>query len=361
MSKVKRIILKGTKYEMGFKYGVTLETELRLSLDILKEFFVNKYQIQIDTLLSKTDAFYRRYPSAYQDFIKGIADGSTLTLDEVKILNGMETLNSLIVNRSEVSACAFISIPPFKTKSSTIIGRNYDFHEPFSKIAKYLTVTVLHEENMIPTAFIAMPGQIYCPSCINQKSLFVEFNNGSPSGGKAVNQNSESLLIKLLNTLQNSGSLSELDTKLKKLDSDYSLIVNVASKERVQSYEYSSYSGMKTFTPDEDSVYVSTNFYLNETWESITPSDENTWLGVSRRDNLLNLAQNVISVSDVMNMMDKKISDGGGMWNLTIYQMVYDTGANDLYLKRTLEDEKWEHISMNDMFLDVVFYHQEEL
>ncbi|AWD32959.1 hypothetical protein Fsol_00152 [Candidatus Fokinia solitaria] len=356
---IKRITLKGTKYEMGFQYGAVLQAELKTSLGIIKEFFIGKHHFSNDALLNKTNAFYERYPSSFQDFIKGVANGADLTLGDAKILNGMETLNSLIANRSEISACAFVAIPPFKTGDSVIIGRNYDFPAPFSKLAKYLLITILLEENAIPTAFIGMPGQIYCSTCINQNSLFVEFNNATPSGGKAVNQERESLLISLLSTLQSSRNLLELDSKLQQLESDYSLVVNVADKKYVRAYEYSSYYGMKSFTPEENSVYASTNFYLNKTWNRSVISDENTWYGVTRMNNLLNLAKTAVSVSDVMNMLDRKLSDGGATWNLTIYQIIYDAGAYNLHIKRTLEDEEWECIDMHELFADVPLHTQE--
>ena len=81
------------------------------------------------------------------------------------------------------------------------------------------------------------------------------------------------------------------------------------------------------------------------------PSDKETWQGVSRRDNLLNFDKNTtFTVNDIMKMLDTKIPDGGATWDLTIYQMVYDSTTNDLYLKRTLEDNEWQHVELNDLF-----------
>jgi hypothetical protein len=182
-----------------------------------------------------------------------------------------------------------------------------------------------------------MPGQIYCPSCINQNGLFLELNNGEPSGGFTVATDRKSLLINMLEQLQNSPSLEALTSQLLATQSDYSLIINSANGMSARSFEFSSTLGMKTNFPPSGETFVSTNFYLNTTWADIpVPSDKTTWMGITRRDNLLNLAdaQDTFTVSSFQQLMDKNISQGGAVWGLTIYQMIYDTGK-DLYLKIT--------------------------
>ncbi len=102
----------------------------------------------------------------------------------------METLNALI-DETSLTWCAFLSVPPNKSAiGSTLIGRNYDFPPPFDQCSKLLTVTILHEDDKVPTAIISMPGQIYCPSCVNAQGLFMELNNGMPSGGYYVDRHS---------------------------------------------------------------------------------------------------------------------------------------------------------------------------
>ena len=351
MNKIRTLVLSGTKYSMGIEYGKKLQFELNATLEILKQFFIQENNISLETLISKANEFYCRYPSSYQDFIKGISLGSKLSLDEVKILNAMETLYVLVQETQGLSGCAFLAMPAHNSSTgSAIIGRNYDFPQPYDKIARYLTVIILKESHTIPTAIIVMPGQIYCSTGINKESIFIALNNGMPSGGHAVNYNQQSLLVNMLIALQNSQNFTMMDKQLLEFASDYSLIINLADKSNVKSYEYSSFYGIKTHVPAENTNFVSTNFYLNETWSMPVPTDELTWYGVSRRNNLLKNSHQASSPQDIMDLLDIKLDDGGASWSNTIYQIVFDTCKQNLYLKRTKEEQEWTCIDLNKLF-----------
>lgn len=353
LDKIKTIHLYGSKYDMGVQYGTHLKQELLSSFQIIENYFVKQMKLSTNQLVTEAELFFSKYPYSYQQFLEGISKGSSIDLEKIKILNAMETLNSLVREQQEIAACTFFSIPYNRSKSnSTILGRNYDFPGPFKEIAKFLTLTVMHELNSVPTAFISMPGQIYCPSCINKAGLFVEFNNGTPSGGKNTNNERETLLINLLHILENSNSFSQLNKQLLSIQSDYSLIVNAASQDEVKSYEYSSYHGMKPFHPLPDNPHVSTNFYLNETWAIEQPSDASTLLGVTRRNNILNLldTRDKFDHDEIMQIMDLDIEDKGATWNDTIYQIVYDPGDALLFLKRTNYDNEWQKFDLHLLF-----------
>ena len=197
-----------------------------------------------------------------------------------------------------------------------------------------------------------MPGQIYCPSCVNANGLFLELNNGEPSGSFTVATQRESLLINLLAELQNSETLADLTSQLLATQSDYSLIINSANSTLARSFEFSSILGMKPYFPDAGETFVSTNFYLNTTWQGIpAPTDNTTWMGVTRRNNLLNLAaqQDTFTVESFQALMDTSINDGGAVWNLTIYQIIYDAGK-DLYLKITQTQDDWTQLPLQQWF-----------
>ena len=47
--------------------------------------------------------------------------------------------------------------------------------------------------------------------------------------------------------------------------------------------------------------------------------------------------------------MDTSINDGGAVWNLTIYQIIYDAGK-DLYLKITQTQDDWTQLPLQQWF-----------
>jgi len=338
---------------MGVAYGKALESNLKAVYEILVDYYVDQQNIPLEKLAAKAELFYEKYPFSFQKFIDGVAEGAKITLEQAKILNGMETLNSLIKPKEEVAACAFISIPPsMSATNSNLLGRNYDFFPPFDRCSKYLTVAVIKENDHVPTAFIGFAGQIYCPTCVNQNGLFVELNNGMPSGGFDTDHTRESLLINLLEVLQNSASLNQLDKQLSALNSDYSLVINIANTTHTKAFEYSALHGMKSTDHTSDEVVVSTNFFTHQGWSFAIPSDEACWLGHTRRDNLIGLSasDNNITVEDLQNILDKNIENGGGSWEYTLYQLIFDTGALELRLKMPTISDTWHKISLVDPF-----------
>jgi hypothetical protein len=346
---INALSLCGTHQEMGLKYGKAMQSKLENALDIILDYYQTQNKIPYADILATAEKFTQRYSYGYALFLEGISEGSGLSIGNCQILNAMETLGSLLSGTKSLGQCAFMALPPEKSYANkTMVGRNYDFPTPYNLTAQDLTVTILKQENAIPTAIISMPGQIYCPSCINQQGIFLELNNGEPSGSFTVATQRESLLINLLDELQDSPTLDDLTSQLLATQSDYSLIINSANATMARSFEFSSILGMKPYFPEAGETFVSTNFYLNTTWTGIpAPTDNTTWMGVTRRDNLLNLAaqQDVFDIADFQKLMDTNITNGGAVWPLTIYQIIYDTGK-DLYLKITQTQDEWTQLPL---------------
>ena len=350
---IKVLILSGDDKQMGEKYGRLLRVELHQALAILQNFYFAK-GIKYEDMVRQANLLYQRFPAHYQTFMRAEAKGASLSLNDVKILNAMETLGELLSGKSEVK-CALLFIPPRQTVSgAALIGRNYDYPPPFNRLAKYLTVTILNHKNAQPTAFIAIAGEVYCPTCINAKGLFMELNNGMYSGGYVIKHANRSLLTHMLDVLQHAKSLQQVEKMMKKKSADYSLIINAADKTAIESFEYSTTLGMKYFLPEKNAVFASTNHYLNPEWgmDIPPPLDEKTWLGVTRRKNLVDIA-NTTSLFDIASFekeMDKSISAGGAVWDFTIYQLIFDESDLSLYVKIMADASGWTRVPLGKLF-----------
>lgn len=352
---IKVLVLEGNYSEMGYAYGEQMQSALSSSLEILKKFYVQEQGIKLQDIYAQADLFYRRFPLHFQQFIQAMAHGAHISLNDAKVLNAMETLGALLpATHGRGSQCAFLALPGNRTLSKTLlIGRNYDFSSPYDKLARFLTVTILKPPHAIPTAIIALAGEIYCPTCVNARGIFLELNNGMPSGGYAVNTKVESLLIRLLTVLQSSETLDAVGNAFKAIPAvDYSLIINAADKNKINSYEFSTTKGMKEVTPSEGSVFASTNYYLNPTWNAPRPSDHTTWLGVTRRNHLLQLGQgtHAMSIQDFEALMNKNLRQGGAVWSSTIYQIIFDPSQLTLHLKINQQGNRWQQVSLAQYF-----------
>lgn len=361
----------GNMFDKGQAYGENLKGTLEFTRNHLVSSF-GQHNVTHAEMAAAAQPFYDRYSYKFKLFLDGVAKGSGLSADDVNILNGMETIHHLLslkdpsyqntlalTGNTDLVHCAFISIPPEKTSDGhSIIGRNYDYPpEIYGEIAKSLTVTIINDEDTVSTALIGMPGEIYCPSCVNENGLFMELNNGMPSGGYTLDQDRESLLIRMAEVMQNSPDLEAMHSQMMGVRSDYSLIVNTANDSYAQSYEYSTNVslGMKPYSPEAGETLVYTNFYLNQTWgnEIPVPTDPTTWEGVTRRDNLLNLASKSddFDLDTMKSLMDIEIQNGGAYWDLTIYQLIFQPHENELSIKRTFSgNQTWVDIDLDDFY-----------
>ncbi|MCX8514685.1 MAG: C45 family autoproteolytic acyltransferase/hydrolase [Burkholderiales bacterium] len=350
------LVLSGSLRQMGVQYGASLRAQLKQELFILEDYYIDQQHLTYSQLVTQASLLYNRFPERYQVFMQGMAQGSALSLNEVKILNAMETLGELLPDKPQ-EACAFLFMPQQQTTTGgAFIGRNYDYAPPFDQLAKYLTVTVLKEPHKVATAFISIAGEIYCPSCINAAGIFLELNNGMPSGGTMVNHNTTSMLAVMLDTLRNSNSLTKVQNKLNHKNSDYSLIVNAANATADLSFEYSTNPilGMHYYVPDAQQNFVSTNFFLDSSWGDNVPvaTDANSWYGVTRRNNLLNLsaAATKFNLTDFKALMSTSINSGGAVWDATIYQIIFDAATMNLYIRILSNPNTWEQIPLGEIF-----------
>lgn len=346
------LTLSGDNKEMGKKYGMMLKYQLHQALKILRRFYFEK-GISFAAMVKQADLLYNRFPSNYQTFIQEEAKGANLTLDEAKVLNAMETMGELLHTQDVM--CAFLYVSPNKTKTgSALIGRNYDYPPPFDQLSKYLTVTILKRTKTTPTAFISIAGEIYCPTCVNAKGIFMELNNGTSSGGHYVDTKKKSLLSRMLTTLEKANTMKDVEKEMDKKSADFSLIINSADKDHVESFEYSTTLGMKTFYPQKNILFASTNYYLNPEWgmQIPIPTDDKTWFGVTRRKNLLNFdnTENLFDVASLEKQMDKKIAEGGAAWDLTIYQIIFDENDYSLYIKILANGPTWTRVPLGKLF-----------
>lgn len=216
-----------------------------------------------------------------------------------------------------------------------------------------LSITTFNFKHGQKVAIIALPGQIYCPSCLNDKGLFIELNNGFASGGATVNKHQKSMLTKMLDGLRSSSNISDLDNYLNSINSDFSLIVSAADNNKTISYEYSSELGHKSNDLKNNKNFVVTNNFVGKKWAENILTKNNDYIEGSklRRQNLLDAASTVsdMDINTAKSIMNKSIKDGGAKSPYTIYQIIYDTKTRNIYLD--LEDNRgWREIKFKEIF-----------
>ena len=343
--------ITGSFREMGYQYGSHFKMVLPKVLKIILEYFCIKNAVEKAVLLKEANALYDRFPEKYQDFIIEAAKSSEMSLDDMKILNAMETFINL-VRQSHVGNCSFVGIPKSKSRvGRVLVGRNYDYHKPFDKCVEYLSVVIFKETGRLPTAVVTIPGQIYCPTGFNKGGVFCALNNGMESGGKEVNRNSSSILTSLLDGLQQSHTVDSFAEYLDNISTDFSLIINSVDKDTIYSHEISSFKGTKSMSYQGDDVFISTNFFQHCDWNLPQVDNKKTGYSITRYDNLKSATNDIESydLDDIKALLDCRIRDEdrpGATWKYTIYQVVYDPELLLLYIKRPHYNKVWHKIDL---------------
>jgi hypothetical protein len=182
----------------------------------------------------------------------------------------------------------------------------------------------------------------------------MELNNGMPSGGYDVNYNVMSMLVDMLFVMQNSQDIEQARSLLNSFKSDYSLAVNLSDKNKTYSYEYSTKDNgsLKINEIKQNDSFVSTNFFQNIGWKNNNFTDDSSFKGITRRNNLFKEINDKkdISIDDVKHIMSLSIPNGGARSDLTIYQLIYDTKSMELYVNIPILKNSWQTVNLKDSF-----------
>lgn len=83
-----------------------------------------------------------------------------------------------------------------------------------------------------------------------------------------------------------------------------------------------------------------------------TPTDATTWNGVTRRNNLLNLAgqPGQFDIPSFKALMEKDLAHGGAAWDLTIYQLIFDQSSFNLYIRTVQNPQQWTEVPLKKFF-----------
>ncbi len=341
--------ISGSFREMGYQYGSHFKDVLPKILEIILDYFCIKNGVDRALILEAAESLYARFPKKYQEFIIEAAKSSALSLDDMKIINAMETFISLI-KQSHIGNCSFVGIPKSKSKvGRVLVGRNYDYPKPFDKCVEYLAVVIFKETGKLSTAVVTIPGQVYCPTGLSSKGVFCALNNGMESGGKEVNKNNASILTSLLDGLQHSQTVDSFAGYLDNIGTDFSLIINSADSNNIYSHEMSSFKGTKSMKYQSDDVFVSTNFFQHCDWKLPQVDNKKTGYSITRYNNLKHTTKDIESydIDDIKALLDCRIRDTdrpGATWKYTIYQVVCDPESLLLCIKRPQYDNKWYNI-----------------
>ena len=335
--------LHGTWYEMGRQFGDLMKDELHDIYDFLQS-IIAANQGNSDKTDSIVEQQKSQTPYRICEFMKGAAETSGLTYDQIHMINAVERIGGL-------PHCSVAMAWGDYTDGSLVIGRNYDYADYFSQIADDVAVTVYHPaDGALATATIGYVGEIYAVNAINEAGIFLELNNGKPSANiKSPNYRFTGTTM-LFDIMFDADDLNDIDLFFNTTNSSSSSIINVADSQKGVSYEWCPIDVKHGESENPEGLLVSTNYFLNPEWDFPVPSDADSWNAISRRDNLLKLLEakkGSVDVSVMQDIIATPFEDGGAMLDLTVYQLVVVPETFELWIRVIdADDDAWFSVDL---------------
>lgn len=337
--------LRGTWREMGRQYGHLMKKELE-DIDTFLDIIIEANEGNTAKADSIVDQQVAQTPYSINEFFEGAAETSGFTVRELQTINAVERIGGL-------PKCSVAMAWDDYAASDLVIGRNYDYSDSFALLKDDIAVTVYHpSDGSLAAATIGYVGEIYTVNGLNEKGIFWELNNGKPSANiKSPDQRITGTTM-LFESMFEIDELKDMDLFFNTVNCSSSYIINVADENEGQSFEWCPI-GVKHGEEDlPDGLLVSTNYYVNKEWLFAVPSDSQSWDGITRRNNLIELCESnkgKIDEKIMMEIIDKTEEEGGAKNKLTVYQLVVVPKTRTIWLQIT-GGSKWTKIDLDSFF-----------
>ena len=334
------IDLRGSWLQMGRQYGLLAGQRMIEVLEYI-DGKIGGQAVKEAEAADIADKLYSNYPEHLKEFLAGVSATSGLSLERVKLCNAVEYIEGTFF-------CSALSVWDGYSSDKLIFGRNYDAAS-YEEIGRDIVVTVYHPENGIPAATVGYAGEIYCVNGLNAKGIFIELNNGMPSAGWDIHWDMCPGTTELFELLFTARDMDDVDRFFAETKSFASFIIGVADKNEARAYEWCFEGIRRGDAASPSGMMTSANHYVNEGWQFSCPTDAGSWNSITRRCNLINLAQMYkgrIDLERMKEIISTPIADGGPKHELLRYQIV--AVPQDLILHvRIPGNGKWSEIDMN--------------
>jgi len=338
--------LRGTWYAMGRQYGNLMKKEL----NDVHQFIVNLYEsgsVDPEKAAAIVDNEEQQTPYRILQFMRGASETSGLTLRELQEANAVERICG-------ISQCSAAFCWGDYAAGPLVVGRNYDYNKNFSNLKDDVAVTVYHpSDGSLAVATIGYVGEIYAVNALNEKGIFLELNNGTPSARINTPAPRVTGTTMLFEALFETDELADWELFFNTTACSSSYIINMADSYKAVSYEWCQIDVKHGEGTLPEGLMVATNYFVNPNWLFVTPTDAQCWQGITRRNNLITLCEaskGTIDVPKMKEIIKTPIAEGGAMNEMTVYQMVVVPETKTLCL-RVVGGADWLQIDLSGFLM----------
>lgn len=337
----KVVDLSGTWREMGRQYGELLSDRLREAYDhAIEKCLIGGGLITKEQAEEAAAEHTANLPHRLRELLVGMSEISGLDYAQHVLLNAVETLASDVARHTQDSPAMHgtgIAVWGAYAQSNLIYGRSWDWSPRFKELAELLVTAVFHpSDGSLATALIGFPGAITLSSGMNSQGIFVELNDGEPSGGALKYHNRVPAGAELFMFLLDSFDIDQLESFFYTTRSNRAYLVGAADDKTARCYEWPVFDVKRRLSVRRPGLMVATNHFTEPSWGLPRPDDELFCRTRTRRQNLLNLAEHFkgsIDVSRMQRILDTRLEDLGSATDNTVFQVIAVPGQMTISLK----------------------------
>ena len=152
--------------------------------------------------------------------------------------------------------------------------------------------------------------------------------------------------------MEDADSLTYLDSFFATTNTNAAYLIGAADAKSARSYEWDISGTQRGDSTTPPGVMVMTNHFVAPEWNRPLPTDEKSWQSLTRRKNLLNLAEEYkgkIDASCMMELIERDIASGGSKSELTRYELAIQPENRLIWLKIP-QAADWTEINLNHLF-----------
>jgi len=346
-------VLQGTYYEMGQQYGALLADDIETASGMISQAFKHLGQERAENGKKLVQLQLDYYPKRFHDLIRGIADGSGLSVEEVAFVD--HAISFMAALTRGVFCSSVTTWGDYTTDGQLIMGRNFDYPVLYKKFASHLCLVVFNPiDGCVPTALFGYAGQINSVQAFNSAGLVLELNVAIGLSGPDNDVHPDRITMPLLLTQLafDSMTMAQLDAGLKTMRTNYPLLNTVADVNTACTYEMGTRDTVKREI-DCDGLNTVSNFPSDPHWGKIM-------LGDNRRKNLQTLAnrnKGKIDFATMKEIIGTKEKEGGAMVEseiiiATLYQFVFEPKTKRVAFRLPDLTKNWTEIDLNQFFAE---------
>lgn len=345
--KIKVAVLNGSFYEMGRQYGGLMKEEIDELYNLMVKRDVLDKGIDYEELKKLIiDPSWKGMPKRHKEIIRGMSEVTDLSIDDLILLD----MNLIVAARFSDEyfppgvCCYFAAWGDYTKDGKLYCGRNLDWITEYEDFGPYLTVVVFcPNDGSNSVASVVYAGWVSLTTGMNDKKLFLEFNDGTHSAGSIYHSDLVPAFHETLDLLFDSDTIEDLGMRINTTRISWPGIISVANGSVSYCYEDMRYEVKRRSADTPGFIALANNFMLPE-WGIIPKKDDITH-SLLRYSNLLVLGEKYkgkIDLSVMEKIMDLPIinEDGTLGQGATFYSYKDSPGVTAIQVIAVPEEEK---------------------